>query len=104
MVMKITTCTINVGGGEGNRNMVMDVLWFVDIFFMLDCPVTAKGEYVEHENGEYEMVSSITDGDVEVYIRKGLVGWFEVEKHEKEGVVIAYENEKTNERKRIGAV
>ena len=44
--MKITTCTINVGNGEGNRNLVLDVLWFVDIFFILDCPTDNRGEYV----------------------------------------------------------
>ena len=43
-------CTINVGGGEGNRNMVMDVLYFIDIFIFVDGPVRKDGEFVEHEN------------------------------------------------------
>ena len=102
--MKITTCTINVGNGEGNRNMVLDDLRFVDVFFILDCPTNDRGEYVDHENHEYELVSSVENGDVEVYIRTSMIGWFAIESHKKESVIIRYEEEGTGKVKRIGAV
>ena len=102
--MKVTTCTINVGNGEGNRNMVFEALWFVDVFIILDCPTNGKGGYLEHENSEYEMVSSVENGDVEVYIRTSMVGWFTIESHEKEAVIIRYQEEETDITKRIGAI
>ena len=102
--MKITTCTINVGKGEGNRNMALDVLGFVDVFFILDCPVDSRGNYVEHENRKYEMVSTVENGDVEVYIRSSIVGWFTIESHKKESVIMRYEEEDTKKIKRIGGV
>ena len=86
--MKVTTCTINVGSGEGNTNMVFEVLWFVDVFIILDCPVNGRGEYLEHENKEFELVSSTENRDVAVYIRVSMVGWFTVESHEKRGVIL----------------
>ena len=61
--------------------MVFDVLGFVDVFLILDCLTNNRGEYVEHENREYELVSSVENGDVEVYIRTSMVGWFTVESH-----------------------
>ena len=102
--MKITTCTINVGNGEGNRNLVLDVLWFVDVFIILDCPTNSRGEYLEHENHNYELVSSVKEGDVEVYIRRSMVGWLTIESHNKEGVIMKYEEENTGKTKRIGAI
>ena len=59
---------------------------------------------MEHENSEYEMVSSVENGDVEVYIRTSMVGWFTVESHEKEGVIMKYQEEETGITKRIGAI
>ena len=77
----------------------------MDVFIILDCPVDSRGEYVEHENREYEMVSSVENGDVEIYIRKSMVGWFVIESHEKESVIMRYyEEEGTGIIKRIGAV
>ena len=70
----------------------------------MDCPVNSRGEYVKHENHNYELVSSVKDGDVEVYIRRSMVGWLTMESHEKEGVIMKYQEEKTNETKRIGVV
>ena len=102
--MKITTCTINIGNGEGNRNMVLDVLRFVDVFCILDCPINDRGEYLDHENLEYELVSRVENGDVEVYIRTSMLGWFTIESHQKESVIMRYEEEGTGKTKRIGAV
>ena len=102
--MKITICTINVGNGEGNRNVVLDLLWFVDIFFILDCPTNRSGDYVEHENGNYELISSVREGDIEVYARKELTGWFTIESHEQSSVILTYNEEKTEEKRRIGGL
>ena len=74
----------------------------MDVFFILDCSTKRKGDYLEHENRNHEMVLNIRDGDIEVYIRKDMVGWFTVEKHENECVVVRYED--GEEVKRIGAV
>ena len=71
--MKITLCTINVGNGERNRNIALDLLWLVDVFVILDCPIDGRVAYVEHENWNYELISSIRDGDIEVYVRKELM-------------------------------
>ena len=100
----ITTCTINVGNGEGNKNIVLDLLRFVDVFFILDCLTNNRGEYVEHENHEYDLVSSMENGDVEVYIRTSMVGWFTIESHKKESVIMRYKEEGTGKIRRIGAV
>lgn len=102
--MKITICTINVGNGEGNRNVVLDLLWFVDVFFILDCPTNRNGDYVEHENWNYELISSVREGDIEVYARKELTGWFAIESHEQSSVILTYEEEKTGERRKIGGL
>ena len=93
--MKVTTCTINVGSEEGNINMVFEVLWFVDGFIILDCPVNGRGEYLAHANEEYELVSSMENGDVEVYIRASMVEWFTIESHEKDKVILKYKEEVT---------
>ena len=102
--MKVTTCTINVGNGEGNRNVVMDLLWFVDLFFILDCPTNAKGDYVEHENWNYELISSVRGGDIEIYARKGMTGWFMIETHEISSVIVRYEEPETRQIRKIGGI
>ena len=50
------------------------------------------------------MVSSVDDGDVEVYIRASMVGWFTIESHKKEGVIMKYQEEDTGITKRLGAI
>jgi len=47
--MRATICTINVGGGEGNRNVVMEVMKWVDVLIVIDGPTTQGGEYGEPE-------------------------------------------------------
>lgn len=49
------------------------------------------------------MVSTVENSDVEVYVRTSMVGWFTIESHGKESVVMKYEEEGTGKRKRIGA-
>jgi len=86
--MRAVVCTINVGGGEGNRNMVIDVLFFVDIFVFVDGPVRRDGEFVEYENEKYELISFVKGSGVEVFVKKGLVGWVEVEEHDEWMVIL----------------
>jgi len=94
--MRAVICTINVGGGEGNRNMVMDVLFFVDIFIFVDGPVRKDGEFVQHESEMYELISFVKGSGVEVFVKKGLMGWVEVEEHD-EWMVVLKEKEKDDE-------
>jgi len=82
LLMRAVICTINVGGGQGNKNMVMDVLFFVDIFIFVDGPVKKDGEFVDHENDGYELTSFVKGSGVKVFVKKGLVGWVVVEEHD----------------------
>ena len=61
--------------------MVMEVLSFVDIFFILDPPVERNGENVENEVGVFELFSFVKGSGVEVFVRTGLVGWMEMIEH-----------------------
>ena len=79
--MRVTTCTINVGRGEGNRTMIMEVLSLVDIFFILDPPVERNGGNVENEVEVFELFSFVKGSGVEVFVRTGLVGWMEMVEH-----------------------
>jgi len=72
--MRVVVCTINVVGGEGNRNIVIDVLFFVDIFIFVDGPVRKDREFVDHENVRYELISFVKGRGVKVFVKKGLVG------------------------------
>jgi len=38
-LMRVTICTINVGAGEGNQNIVMQLLGLVGVFVILNGPV-----------------------------------------------------------------
>jgi len=86
--MRAVICTINIGRGEGNRNMVMDVLFFVDIFIFVDRPVRKDGEFVEHESERYELISFVRGSGMEVFVKKGLVGWVKVAEHDEWMVVL----------------
>jgi len=86
--MRAVICTINVGGEEGNRNMVIDVLFLVDIFIFVDGAVRIDGEFVEHESEKYELISFVKGSGVEVFVKRGLVGWVEVEEHDEWMVVL----------------
>jgi len=86
--MRVNICTINVGGGEGNRNMAMEVLSWVDVFIFVDNANREGGGWLEHEARGYELVSFVEGGNVEVYIKTSMVGWMEVEKHNAKGIVL----------------
>jgi len=58
--------------------------------------VKKDGEFVEHEKDGYELVSFVKGSGVEVFVKKGLVGWVEVEEHD-EWMVILKGKEKDNE-------
>ena len=73
--MRVNICTINVGGGIGNRNVAMDVYYFVDM------PVTRSGDCVDAENGCFDLFSFVEGSGVEVYVRKSLVGWVNLVDH-----------------------
>ena len=59
---------------------------------------------MEHENWNYEWISSVRDGDIEVYARKELTGWLTIASHEQSSVVLTYEEEKTKKKRKIGSL
>jgi len=80
--MRVSRCRINLGGGEHNRNMAIDVSYFVDVFVFLDCTVTREAELVDHTNDVHELVSCRMNSGVEVFLRRCLVRWWTVEWHD----------------------
>ena len=102
--MRATICTINVGGGEGNRNVVMEVMRWVDVLIVIDGPTTQGGEYVEHECIYYELVSFVKGSGVEVYIKREWLGWVTVEQDNEWNVVLSYKEMGKKERTRMAGV
>ena len=76
----------------------------MDLFFILDYPTNAKGDYVEHENWNYELIAIITGGDIELYAKKERTEWFMVESYDISSVRVRYEDEKTGETRKIGEI
>ena len=55
--MQVTAGTINVGNEQDTRNMVMDLLSFLDIFSVFDGQNNVKGKYIEKESWNNELSS-----------------------------------------------
>jgi len=91
--MRVNICTINVGAGIGNRNVAMDVYYFVDIFIFVDMPVTRSGDCVDAENSCFDLFSFVAGSGVEVYVRKSLVGWVKLVEHREAYVVLEMKKE-----------
>ena len=79
---------INVGRHAGNRGMVMDLFSFVDIFFILEPPHTAGADFVQMEEGCYDLFSFVKGSGVEVFVRSQFVGLFDLVRHGDAGVTI----------------
>lgn len=94
--MRVTICAINVGRGEGNRTVVMELLSYVDLFFIIDPPLMENGECVENEVRGYELFSFVKNGDVEVFVKSGITGWIEVVEHDENTVVLEYKTKEGN--------
>lgn len=91
--MKITTLTINVAGGTGNRAVVLDVFSFVDVVFIVDPPLRSDGSLVPHEgNVDKELFSFVVGSGVEVFVRSALVELFDVVRHDVDGVTVGFVN------------
>jgi hypothetical protein len=88
--MRVTTCTINVGKGIGNRTMAMECFSFADVFFVLEPPRGKSGEHVPHENDVYEVFSFCKGSRVEVFIRRCMIGLFSLVKHLDFGACLEY--------------
>ena len=78
-----------VGAGAGNSAMVIDVFSFVGLLVVIDPPL-AGGKHVLQEPGSWELLSFCEDSGVEVYVRLGLVGLFEVVTHGVAGVSVGF--------------
>ena len=72
--MRVTTCTINVGKSLGNRELVMELLSFVDLFFILEAPAKRNEEKEECERAGFELFSICKGSGVEVFVKTDIVG------------------------------
>jgi len=81
-LMRVATCTINVGRGLGNRTMVMDLFSFVDLFFIIELPRHDDEGAYDHENDDYELFPFVVGSGVEVFVKRSMVGLFSLVKHD----------------------
>jgi len=101
--MLLNICFINVGASVGNRSLVCDVFSYVDVFFVVDPPVNGHGNCVDGDVGDFVFVSG-GDGlcDVHVYIRRSLLGLFDVVWADARGMILELRAE--GEVRRIGGI
>jgi len=88
--MKITTLAINVSCGQGNRAVVMDLFFFIDVIFILNLPLMAEGLHVAQETGVFDLFSFVLGSGIEVYVNSHLVGLVEVIDYGVDGVSIGF--------------
>jgi len=89
VIILLNICAINVGVSVGNCAVVCQVFSFVDVFFIIDPPVDGLGDYVEGEVGSFTCISGLARCDIQVYIRHGFVGLFDVVWVDASGVVLS---------------
>ena len=89
--MFINYCFINVGASVGNRYVVCDVFSYVDVIFVVNPPVNVHGYCVDGDVGDFVFVSG-GDGccDVYVYIRRSLIGLFDVVWADRHGMILGF--------------
>ena len=76
--MFINLCVINVGASVGNRVLACEVFSYVDVLFFVDPPAGPRGEYEDGDVGDFVFVCGKDDCDVHVFIRKSLLGMFDI--------------------------
>ena len=67
--MFITTLSINVGRSKAKRSLVLDVIPFVDLFFIVDPPWKVDGGGVVHEHVDFDLFSFVPVSGVEAFVR-----------------------------------
>ena len=87
--MFINLCVINVGGSVGNRALAYDVFSYVDILFFVDPPAGPGGEYVDGDVGDFVFACGKDGCDVHVFIRKSLLGLFDIFCLDSYGVILS---------------
>jgi len=87
--MFINLCVINVGASVGNRALVCEVFSYVDVLFIVDPPAGSGGEYVDGDVGDFVFVCGKDDCDVHVFIRKSLLGMFDISYLDSFGVILS---------------
>jgi len=87
--MFINLCVINVGASVGNRALVCEVFSYVDVLFFVDPPAGPRGEYVDGDVGDFVFVCGKDDCDVHVFIRKSLLGMFDIIHLDSFGVILS---------------
>jgi hypothetical protein len=63
----------------GNRSLVMDMFSFVDVFFIVEPPVSEGGKCVAYENDLYELLLFVEASGVEVFVKGCMMGWFSLD-------------------------
>jgi len=77
-------------GGRLNQVLAFDCFSFVDLFFVGDPLLAADGGCVDHEGGDFELLSFVHGSDVVVYVRSGMAGLFRVVMHDDNGASVGY--------------
>src|SRR5437879_33951 len=101
--MRVKICTLNVGGGVGNRTVGMEMFSFVDVFFIVDPTIGVGRSFISGEGNGFDLFSFCKGSGVEVFVRREVVGLFSLVWHDDFMVVLEYRNER-GERKRLGGV
>ena len=96
--MRVTTSTINVGNSLGNRELVMELLSFVDLFFILEVPAKRKEEKEECERAGFELLSFCKGSGVEVFVKMDIVGLVSLVRHNEWSTVVRYNTAKGEEK------
>jgi len=96
--MRVTTCTINVGKSLGNRELGMELLSFVDLFFILKAPAKRNDEKEECERAGFELLSFCKGSGVEVLVKTDIVGLVSLVRHNELSTVVRYNNAKGEEK------
>jgi len=96
--MRVTTSTINVGKSLGNRELVMELLSFVDLFFILEAPAKRNEEKEECERAGFELFSFCKGSGVEIFVKADIVGLVSLVRHNEWSTVVRYSTNKGEEK------
>ena len=82
----------------GNRELVMELLSFVDLFFILETPAKRNEEKEECERAGFELFSFCKGSGVEVFVKTDIVGLVSLVRHNEWSTVVRYNNNKGEEK------
>ena len=82
----------------GNRELVMELLSFVDLFFILEAPAKRNEEKEECESAGFELFSFCKGSGVEVFVKRDIVGLVSLVRHNEWSTVVRYNTAKGEEK------